>query len=164
MTNTLYDALIAPHANNTRPFMTCDDGSTISYAGFVQRVAQLAHVLRDSGVKPGDCILVQAPKTADTIALYGATLQVGAVYLPLNTAYTQSELRYFAEDATPRLIICDQKDVARIDAAFDVPVLTIAREGNGTLAQAANAAGTVFETASRGRHSICGGARFEWNR
>lgn len=149
MTNTLYDALIAPHANNTRPFMTCDDGRTITYAGFVQRVAQLAHVLRDAGVRPGDRILVQAPKTADTIALYGAAIQAGAVYLPLNTAYTQSELSYFAEDATPRLIICDAGDVARIDAAFDLPVLTVSADGSGTLAQAADAAATTFDTVPR---------------
>ncbi|MCG3269497.1 malonyl-CoA synthase [Yoonia sp. I 8.24] len=149
MTNTLYDALIAPHANNTQPFMDCDDGQTVSYAGFVQRVAQLAHVLRDAGVQPGDRILVQAPKTADTIALYGAAIQAGAVYLPLNTAYTQSELSYFAEDATPRLIICDTKDFARIDAAFDVPVLTMAADGSGTLADAGDAANTSFETVSR---------------
>ena len=53
MTNTLYDALIAPHADNQATFLTCDDGSEISYAAFVGRVAQLTHVLTNAGVKPG---------------------------------------------------------------------------------------------------------------
>ncbi|MEM1363925.1 MAG: AMP-binding protein, partial [Pseudomonadota bacterium] len=97
MTNTLYDALIAPHANNPAPFLDLDDGSLWSYADFVARVAQLAHVLRSTGVAVGDRVVVQAPKCADAIALYGAAVQVGAIYLPLNTAYTQSEVRYFVD-------------------------------------------------------------------
>ena len=92
MTNTLYDALIAPHAQNDAVFLTLDDGSRVSYQDFVSRVAQLAHVLSDAGVKPGDRVLVQAPKLLETVALYGAALQSGAIYLPLNTAYTKSEL------------------------------------------------------------------------
>ncbi|SFR60053.1 malonyl-CoA/methylmalonyl-CoA synthetase [Yoonia tamlensis] len=154
MTNTLYDALIAPHAGNTQPFMACDDGRVISYAGFVERVAQLAHVLHDAGVQPGDRILVQAPKCADTIALYGAAIQAGAVYLPLNTAYTQAEITYFATDATPQLIICDAADVDQFTAGFDLPVLTIAGDGSGTLAQAADAAPTTFATAARGPEDL----------
>ncbi|MBU2868218.1 malonate--CoA ligase [Pacificibacter marinus] len=149
MTNTLYDALIAPHATNTNNFLICDDGSTITYAGFVRRVAQLANVLKDAGVQAGDRIVVQAPKTADTIALYGAAVQTGAVYLPLNTAYTQSELSYFIGDSGPRVIVCDAKDTAMMQA-FDAKVLTLDMTGTGTLSLAANAASDQCATCPRG--------------
>ena len=39
--------------------------------------------------------------------LYLATLKVGAVFLPLNTAYTQAEVEYFVGDAEPALIVTD---------------------------------------------------------
>jgi malonyl-CoA/methylmalonyl-CoA synthetase len=113
VTNTLYDALIAPHAENDALFLTLDDGTKVSYRNFVARVGQLAHVLAGAGVKPGDRVVVQAPKVMDTIALYGAAVQAGAVYLPLNTAYTQSELVYFIADATPSLVVCDAKKRGR---------------------------------------------------
>jgi len=152
VTNTLYDALIAPHANNTDVFLTLDDGQDVSYASFVARVAQLAHVLTDAGVKPGDRIVVQAPKLMDTIALYGAALQTGVIYLPLNTAYTQSEVQYFIQDATPRLVICDAPDKAEIAAICgdDTAVLTLASDNSGSLSHSADACPTTFTTVPRG--------------
>lgn len=152
MTNTLYDALIAPQAQNKATFLTLDDGTDVSYAGFVSRVAQLANVLTQAGVKPGDRVVVQAPKLMDTIALYGAAVQTGAVYLPLNTAYTQSELTYFIEDATPTLIVCDVRNEAELLAICggDTQVMTLAKDGSGSLSVQANGAETSFETVARG--------------
>lgn len=153
MTNTLYDALIAPHAQNSATFMVCDDSTEITYAGFVRRVAQLANVLKDAGIQAGDRVVVQAPKVADTIALYGASVQIGAVYLPLNTAYTQAELSYFIGDASPRVIVCDAKDAAMMEG-FDATVLTLDTVGTGTLSLAANAAADQFETCARGPEDL----------
>ena len=152
MTNTLYDALIAPHAENDAIFLTLDDGTDISYKSFVSRVAQIAHVLTDAGIKPGDRVVVQAPKLMDTIALYGACVQAGAVYLPLNTAYTQSELNYFIEDATPTLVVCDAINEAEITAICggDTHVMTISKDGNGSLTTRADAQNTGFPTVPRG--------------
>ena len=152
MTNTLYDALIAPHTNNDAVFLTLDDGSTLSFAGFVGRVAQLAHVLVDAGVKPGDRVVVQAPKLLDTIALYAAAVQAGAVYLPLNTAYTHSELAYFIEDACPALLVCDAAKEADLTALCGrkARVLTLANDGSGTLSTAANTKPDTFDIVERG--------------
>jgi malonyl-CoA/methylmalonyl-CoA synthetase len=153
VTNTLYDALIAPHARSDRPFLECDDGTTLTYAGFVRRVAQLAHVLVNAGVKPGDRIFVQAPKRSDTIALYGAAVQTGAVYLPVNTAYTQAELSYFIEDANPSVVVCDPRDEAamsQLSTPSGATVLTLGADGAGSLKTAADVAPDQFETVARG--------------
>ena len=152
MTNTLYDALVAPHAGNGATFLTFDDGGSLTYAGFVKRVAQLAHALKDNGVRPGDRVVVQAPKVLDTIALYCAAVQAGAVYLPLNTAYTQSELKYFIEDAAPALVVCDARDEADIAeiCGDTVSVLTLSVEGLGSLTSQADTKGERFETVDRG--------------
>ena len=151
MTNILYDALIAPHAANSSPFLICDDGSTISFEDFVKRTAQIANVLTEAGIKPGDRVVVQAPKLADTIALYGAAVQTGAVYLPLNTAYTQAELRYFIADADPAVIVCDIKDeaeIAEIAGKKAAKVLTLGGT-SGSLSTAANDQPETCATAHR---------------
>ncbi|MEP1697742.1 MAG: AMP-binding protein [Paracoccaceae bacterium] len=156
MTNTLYDALIARHAHSDALFLTLDDGTTRTYAQFVERVAQLAHVLTEAGVKPGDRVVVQAPKLLDTIALYGATIQAGAVYLPLNTAYTKSELAYFINDATPVLVVCDARNEVEITSISGegARVLTLAGDGSGSLSTTANDKPTTFETVSRGPNDL----------
>jgi malonyl-CoA/methylmalonyl-CoA synthetase len=153
VTNTLYDALFAPHAQNQAAFLECDDGSVVSYAAFVRRAAQIANVLTDAGVAAGDRIVIQAPKLADTIALYGAAVQTGAVYLPLNTAYTEAELSYFIGDASPALVICDAKDataVSRLCADQNIKVMTLDIDGMGSLSVAANTAPDTFNTVDCG--------------
>ncbi len=156
MTNTLYDALIAPHANNDDVFLDLDDGSSWTYAQFVARVAQLANVLSGAGVAPGDRVVVQGPKTAESIALYGAAVQAGAVYLPLNTAYTQSEVRYFIEDAAPALIICDPRSLSEMEeiCGASTELMTLANDATGSLVLAANEQPTTFETAARGPEDL----------
>lgn len=156
MTNILYDALVARHADNPDVFLQTDDGTAISYAALVQRAAQMAHVLVEAGVKPGDRVVVQAPKQSDTIALYVATVQAGAVYLPLNTAYTQSELGYFVGDADPRLIVCDDADADRIAvlaAGVGAAVLTLSGV-SGSLSRAADTMATSFDTVPRGDEDL----------
>ncbi|MEL7178616.1 MAG: malonyl-CoA synthase [Pseudomonadota bacterium] len=156
MTNALYDALFAPHSDNLSVFLTCDDGTQITYADFVGRVAQMAHALTDAGVRPGDRVVVQAPKLVDTIALYGAAVQTGAVYLPLNTAYTQSEIRYFVDDAQPALVVCDADSAAEMAAICDgkANVMTLAADGTGSLSSSADACGSHFPTVSRGADDL----------
>jgi malonyl-CoA/methylmalonyl-CoA synthetase len=152
VTNTLFDALFARHAQNQSVFLQLDDGTEQTYAAFVARVAQLAHVLTDAGVKPGDRVVVQAPKLADTIALYGAAVQAGAVYLPLNTAYTQSELSYFIEDAGPALMVCDARNEAEIKSICPdgTALLTLSKDNTGSLSVQANGKASSFETVARG--------------
>lgn len=152
MTNTLYDALFAPHVGNLATFLKCDDGSALSYDAFLKRAAQLAHALKEVGVQPGDRIVVQAPKLSDTIALYAAAVQVGAVYLPLKSAYIQAELDYFIQDADPRLVVCDTKDEAalkEIVQARDTSVLTLG-DPAGSLSLAADAKPDSFAPVDRG--------------
>lgn len=151
MSNLLYDALFAPHIGNAATFLECDNGVEISYDSFLKRAAQLAHVLNDAGVVAGDRIIVQAPKLSDTIALYAASVQIGAVYLPLNTAYTKAELDYFIADAQPRLIVCDAKDedaITRLGEENDATVLTLGGD-TGSLSRAADSKPKTFETVER---------------
>ena len=134
------------------PFLIRDDGIVLSFDDVIKRAAQLAHVLTGVGVSPGDRIVVQAGKFSDTIALYAASVQTGAVYLPLNTAYTKAELRYFIADAGPRLVICDPKDAATLTPVAEevgAVLMTLGGDG-GSLQQAANKQPTAFDTLARG--------------
>ncbi|MDO8395117.1 MAG: AMP-binding protein, partial [Dietzia sp.] len=75
------------------------DGTTLSYRDTAELVHRIAARLRADGVQPGDRVAMQVDKSPEAIALYLATLQVGGVFLPLNTAYTGREVDYFLGDA-----------------------------------------------------------------
>jgi malonyl-CoA/methylmalonyl-CoA synthetase len=129
-------------------FLETGTGATITYDGMLARSAQIANVLVARGVKPGDRVAVQVEKTPENLLLYLASLRVGAVYLPLNTAYTLAELDYFIGDAEPSLIVCDpgkHKGLAEIASRRGVrAVETLDAGGKGTLTDAAAKASPEF--------------------
>ena len=115
-------------------------GQVVSYGAFFANAERMAKVLVAHGVKPGDRIAVQAPKTQAMLELYvGATL-AGAVFLPLNTAYTGAEVEYFLGDAEPVVLVCDPKNLnalTPIASANGVgTILTIAADETGSLIDA----------------------------
>jgi len=83
------------------------DGRTVSFAELLERAGRIATLLKASGVGPGDRVAVQVEKSVSTVALYLAVLQVGAVYVPLNTGYTAAEVVYFLGDAEPKALVCE---------------------------------------------------------
>ena len=93
MTNPLYDAIFAPLAGRADVVMILPDGQ-ITGAEFHQMMAGIAAGLRDRGVVKGDRVAAQVAKSPRALALYGACVALGAVFLPLNTGYTAAELGF----------------------------------------------------------------------
>ena len=146
--NHLYDGLLRARVDDARPFLRLPDGQVWSYAQTLAHARQLARVLAGQGVRPGDRVLVQVEKCPHALCLYLASIYLGAVYLPLNTAYTRSEMEFFATDAEPALIIVDpsQRDAA---ARIGAKVMTLNAAGGGDLTAAAEAEPDDFEPAPR---------------
>jgi malonyl-CoA/methylmalonyl-CoA synthetase len=104
------------------------------------------------GVKPGDRVAAQTEKSVEALVLYLATVRAGAVYLPLNTAYTLNELDYFIGDAEPSLIVCDPSKadgITALAAKVHARVETLDSDGKGSLSDAAAKASTDFTTVPR---------------
>jgi len=80
---------------------------TITYQQLQDRTQRTAQYLKSLGVVEGDRVAVQLPKCMPFIYLHLATVQLGAIFLPLNPAYPLSELSYFVGDAQPRVFIGD---------------------------------------------------------
>ena len=143
MNGNLY-ALLASRfpADRTRPVFILGDGSEISYGALETGAAKLAALLKAKGVAPGDRVAVQTPKSPEAVMLYLATLQVGAVFLPLNTAYTAAEIDYFVTDAEPRLFVTDAVALAR-EAAELAPLTAVHEAAPEDLAAIVYTSGTT---------------------
>ncbi|MFV0490653.1 MAG: malonate--CoA ligase [Pseudorhodobacter sp.] len=157
MTNPLYDHLFGRHAASERPFLRLPDSTSISYAEFIQRSGRLAAVLALQGLKPGDRLVAQVEKSPDALALYAACVRAGIIFLPLNTAYTAEELRYFISDSDAALVICAPRDAAvigTIAADCGAKLLTLDGIGGGSLVTAIEAVTGEGEIADRRSHDI----------
>jgi malonyl-CoA/methylmalonyl-CoA synthetase len=107
MNGNLY-ALLASRFSGTPDgvALELEDGRCIRYAEVEAESARYANLLVALGLRPGDRVCAQVEKSAQTVFLYLGCLRAGLVYLPLNTAYQESEIRYFVGDAEPTAAFC----------------------------------------------------------
>jgi len=109
-------------------------GQQWSYGEVDELSSRIAEVLRQAGVVAGDRLLVQVDKSAQAVGLYLAVLRMGAVYVPINTAYTDAEVDYFLEDAQPAAFVCSPAcGERRPELRSQTTVLTLGADGVGTL-------------------------------
>ena len=141
MSNHLFGQIRAAMPAPSSRFIERPDGTILTYGDMLERSGRLAGALVSLGVTPGDRVAAQVEKSAAAIFLYLACVRAGAVFLPLNTAYTEAEVAYFLGDAEPRIFICD---TARLDAMRPVAsaagvaaIETLDEAGEGTLIEKA---------------------------
>ena len=144
--------------DRSHAFATLRDGTVISYAGVENASARYANLLVSLEVQPGDRVAIQAPKSIDMLMLYLGCVRTGAVFLPLNPAYTAGELDYFMRDAQPALFVCDPAQVESIRALANAAgvgrVETLGDAGSGTLAALAAKCAADFATIDRADNDL----------
>jgi malonyl-CoA/methylmalonyl-CoA synthetase len=151
--SNLYARLAAGFPDPATPFLHLADGATVTYGDLEKRSAAFANVLRTCGVGIGDRVAVQAEKSVDMLMLYLGALRAGAVFLPLNTAYTAGELDHFLRDAEPALFVCDpamREAAEALASEVGVPrVETLGSGREGSLSSLADACATTFDGVPR---------------
>jgi malonyl-CoA/methylmalonyl-CoA synthetase len=141
-----------PAAPPERAFITTSEGRVLTYAGLWALSAQLARALAARGVKPGDRVAAQIEKSPEAIALYLASLRAGAIWLPLNPAYTRAELDYFISDAEPALLVTAP---GREETVCGVSTASLGTDGqSGSLLTEAATMPGDFENVTRGPEDL----------
>ncbi|WP_374659521.1 AMP-binding protein [Phenylobacterium sp.] len=139
----LYDLLASRFPDDrSKPAFLTPDGRAVSYGALEEDVARTAALLVEHEVEPGDRVGLQSAKSIEAVVVYLATLKVGAVFLPLNTAYTESEVDYFIEDAEPALFVEDAVELVA-DARTREPLWETTPREEGDLASIIYTSGTT---------------------
>ena len=154
MSSFLYDLLTSRFPAAGRIFIETPEGQKLTTGDLDTGSARLAGVLARLGVEPGDRVAVQVEKSPQAVLLYLACLRAGAIFLPLNTAYTPAEIEYFLSDAGAAVFVCDparREPLMRAATRAGVRhVETLGARADGTLIERAESERAYFEDASRG--------------
>ena len=128
-------------------------GAMVSYPQLDRTVSQYANALEELGIVAGDRITVQVEKSLANVYLYLAALKCGAVFNPLNTAYTGAEVDYFVSDASPGVVVCDPARLTEISEIAKMHgvdhVVTLDADDGGTLAAMAAQCAQQHSTQAR---------------
>ncbi|MBZ8133708.1 malonyl-CoA synthase [Afifella sp. IM 167] len=159
MDRNLYSRLAAAFSGSAQatPFAELADGRILTYRDLDKASARFANALVSLGVRPGERVAAQVEKSIGALMLYLGTVRAGAIFLPLNTGYTPAELEYFVGDAEPAIFVCDPAKAERLRETAEargarletLGTASTAQEPDGTLAKAAFAASSAFDTVER---------------
>ena len=157
MPNPLFDQLFGRHAGRDTPFLRGADGALLTHAAFLTQAAQLAHALTGLGLSAGDRVAVQVEKSGAALAVYAASVQAGLVFLPLNPAYTPTEVDYFIGNSGATLLLATPAKaaaLAEVAARHGAQIQTLDHDGTGTLADLAEGQRDRFPTVDRAHDAL----------
>ena len=86
-----------------------DDGRTLTFAQYKEKVDRLACGLQKSGIEKGDRIGVLGKNSVEYFLLYGAAAALGAIMLPINWRLSADEVGYNLNDCGPRSVFVDKE-------------------------------------------------------
>jgi acyl-CoA synthetase (AMP-forming)/AMP-acid ligase II len=125
-------------------------GRSVSYSDFDVRTDALAVGLADLGIKPGDVVSVMLPNSLEFLEAWWAILKAGAVFGPINPAFTAPEAAYVLGHSRAVAIVTDGNGTATLAGAGGTPelaqlrhVISVDAGGDLTLDSLAGRAGAV---------------------
>lgn len=93
-----------------------EDGVTLTYRALDEAADRLASSLLAIGVRKGTHVGVMLPNVAAFPISWVALGRIGAVMVPVNTAYTGQEMHFVLSDADAQFLIIDNMFLAGLDA------------------------------------------------
>ena len=116
---SLREALEASTAFGSRDYVVFADRDTrrvVTHEEHRRAVASTARVLQDDyGVVAGDRVAILAANCPEWIVTFWATVSLGAIAVGLNGWWVGDEIRYGIADSDPKVLVADQKRLARLD-------------------------------------------------
>ncbi len=114
--NPLFDQLFAKN-HGSKIFLSFSDlGTTLTYDEFLNEIKCTANCLKKFGLEKGDCLVLQIEKSHHVFTIYGACVQLGIIFIPLNTSYTGFEVEYFLNDSECKVFITTSKMLKELDS------------------------------------------------
>ncbi|MFJ6623661.1 amino acid adenylation domain-containing protein [Kitasatospora sp. NPDC091335] len=91
-------------------------GERLTYAELDVRANQVAHLLGEHGVGPGDPVAVCAGRDIEVVVALLGVLKAGGYYVPLDPEYPAERLAFMAADSGARILLVQAEWVDRFDA------------------------------------------------
>lgn len=131
------------------------DDCAVTYPELLERATSVANGLADLGVGPGDSVAVQMRNCAEMVYTWLATALLGAVYVPVNTAYSGEYLRHQLAVVRPKVAVVDEHLTGNVVGVLaELPSIQhIVVRGDAEAASSSQRAITVHTTAGLLSHN-----------
>lgn len=87
--------------------------TSVTYPDLLRAGAAVRRLLDRSGTNPGDVVMVSLPISFEAVASFVACVDLGAVFLPVNRAWRESEISWLAGRVSPSAVVVRSDDQTR---------------------------------------------------
>ncbi|HEY3871912.1 MAG TPA: AMP-binding protein [Actinocrinis sp.] len=94
----------------------------LTYGDLRDRSTRFAAALAELGVRPGDRVATLMGKSADYLTALLGIWRVGAVHVPLFTAFAPPAIAFRLERSGAGFVVCDRSQRRKLDPGDDIPV------------------------------------------
>jgi long-chain acyl-CoA synthetase len=94
-------------------------GETISYGELERRSVQLAHVLHEAGLRPGDVVALLTENNVRAFEVYWAAMRSGLFITAVNNRLKPDEVAYIVSDSGATALIVSAELAATAEAIID---------------------------------------------
>ncbi|MGZ5075413.1 MAG: amino acid adenylation domain-containing protein [Methylobacter sp.] len=102
------------------------EGSRLSYAELNAQANQLAHFLRELGVKPDTRVAICVERSLNMAVGLLAILKAGGAYVPLDPAYPKERLAFMIKDSAPQALLTQSRfEKLFADIAKTLPIVDL---------------------------------------
>ena len=101
----MYPGTYAAQAPDRIAAVMAGTGETISYGKLERRSAQLAHILHDAGLRPGDAVALLTENSLRALEVYWAALRSGLYITAVNYRLKPDEVAYIVNDSGAAALI-----------------------------------------------------------
>ena len=117
---TLGDFLNLAVANNPEKTFVEIASHTLTYRGFQDKVSHAAGMFQSLGINPGDRVGVFLPNCPEFLYSWFGLATIGAIAVPINTAYKRDETAYILNNAEISLLVAHTSLLDTAHAAADL--------------------------------------------
>ena len=133
--NLLFDRLFTSNQGSKIFLSFSDKNNELTYDEFLNEIKCTASRLKTLGLEKGDRLVLQIEKSHHVFTIYGACVQLGVIFIPLNTSYTAIEVEYFLNDSECKSFITTTKmlkDLESQDKKVSCKIETIDADYSGS--------------------------------
>src|SRR6202451_3695949 len=123
---SMYPGTYAAQAPDRIAAVMAGTGATLSYGELERRSAQLAHVLHDGGLRPGDAVALLTENSLRALEVFWAARRSGLYITAVNYRLKPDEIAYIVNDSgAAALIVSARQAETAVAIADETPAVKL---------------------------------------
>jgi long-chain acyl-CoA synthetase len=130
--STVSDLFLSTVKKHSDRVAVVEGDRRVTYGTLELMVRSLSSFLRSRGIKHGDKVGIFLPNSIEFITSFFSVASIGAISVPINTAYKEKEIKFYISHSSSRIVLTEEKLKPLVEKAADQTNVSVVIKGDKT--------------------------------